>query len=283
MQDLSSFEALRRILFFPDEGLPEYVQEMHSCPAENPSGLSQENCRVIGICIEGAPIPKQRARHVRRGSFIATYDPQDKQKSAFRKALFLELFHSNVDFLPPNHQLEAFFIVNIEFYLPIPVSSTNTHRNAKLRHIQHHIQKPDLDNLVKFVLDCGNGILFNDDCQIVQLSAKKLYCEYPRTEIKLTIMEKIHLHETAEKIINIFEPKMFLEMVEDMRVLCEMSNEFKHNLTHSQQEAFFSLLANHLAHFMRQYGGHLSKMKKHQEFSLTTQKWQECMEILYGK
>ncbi len=178
--------------------------------------------------------------------------------------------------------METFFFINLTFYLPIPVSSTNTHRNAKLWAIQHHIQKPDCDNLVKFVLDCGNGVLFDDDSQIVEISAKKQYSQHPRTEIELHIMEKIGLHETAEKIITIFEPKDFLEMVRDMGMLCEISNEFKHNLTHSQKEAFFSLAADYLANFMRNHEMKLSKLKKYKDFKLSNEKFRECKEVLYG-
>lgn len=34
---------------------------------------------------------------------------------------------------------------------------------------------PDLDNLLKTVLDAANEILWVDDCQIVQLTASKIY------------------------------------------------------------------------------------------------------------
>ena len=33
---------------------------------------------------------------------------------------------------------------------------------------------PDIDNLVKFILDCLNGVLFEDDRQVVQLTALKV-------------------------------------------------------------------------------------------------------------
>jgi len=39
--------------------------------------------------------------------------------------------------------------------------------------------KPDIDNIVKLILDAGNGILYDDDKQIVKLSVGKIYgpCE----------------------------------------------------------------------------------------------------------
>lgn len=282
MQDLSSFEALAGVLLFPSEGLPTCLQEMHSCPAENPSSWAEAQSRVIGLCIEGVPIPKKRARHVRRGNFVTTYDPQEKEKFAFRKALFQELFHSNIELEASNSQLVTFFAIDLSFYLPIPVSSTYAHRNAKLSHIQHHIQKPDIDNLAKFVLDCANGVLYFDDSQIIELSARKYYSDNPRTEIKLQIMEKIRLHETAEKIITIFEPKELLALMQDMRFMADLSKEFQNSLSQSQQAYFFSLMADRLAHFMRTHGGQLAKVKKHQEYQLTKEQFRQCKEALHG-
>jgi Holliday junction resolvase RusA-like endonuclease len=40
----------------------------------------------------------------------------------------------------------------------------------------HHVTRPDLDNLIKLVLDSGNGLLWEDDKQIVFLEAAKHYC-----------------------------------------------------------------------------------------------------------
>jgi Holliday junction resolvase RusA-like endonuclease len=48
-----------------------------------------------------------------------------------------------------------------------------------------HIKKPDLDNLAKFFLDCSNKLLFNDDSQICELRAKKIYSSKPGTLVRL--------------------------------------------------------------------------------------------------
>ena len=37
------------------------------------------------------------------------------------------------------------------------------------------IGKPDVDNLAKFVLDSLNGVLYDDDSQVVTLNATKMY------------------------------------------------------------------------------------------------------------
>jgi Holliday junction resolvase RusA-like endonuclease len=50
-------------------------------------------------------------------------------------------------------------------------------------------KKPDLDNLAKSVLDALNGVIYQDDSQIVSLHMTKVYSQYPG--IDLLIREQI--------------------------------------------------------------------------------------------
>lgn len=47
------------------------------------------------------------------------------------------------------------------------------------------IKKPDLDNLIKSILDPLNTIFFNDDKQVVSITAEKFYGEIPRVDIEI--------------------------------------------------------------------------------------------------
>ena len=49
-----------------------------------------------------------------------------------------------------------------------------------------HTKKPDLDNLVKLVLDAYNGVLYDDDSQIISRSLSKMYSLTPGIEINIT-------------------------------------------------------------------------------------------------
>ena len=51
----------------------------------------------------------------------------------------------------------------------------------KKRRPLYHTSKPDTDNLIKFFLDAGNGILWQDDCQIADITAQKVYGEVAQT------------------------------------------------------------------------------------------------------
>ena len=65
--------------------------------------------------------------------------------------------------------------------MPIPASISEKKWKAGII----HTKKPDLDNLIKFVKDCANGILWHDDSQVVTIEAAKLYSEEPETRILL--------------------------------------------------------------------------------------------------
>ncbi len=45
--------------------------------------------------------------------------------------------------------------------------------------------KPDSDNYSKSLLDAMNGIIYEDDSQVVDLSVSKFYSENPRVEIRV--------------------------------------------------------------------------------------------------
>jgi len=63
--------------------------------------------------------------------------------------------------------------------MPIPKGTSKKKRAEMI----YHTKRPDLDNLVKFVKDCMNGIVWHDDSLVAELHAGKLYDENPRTAI----------------------------------------------------------------------------------------------------
>ena len=46
-------------------------------------------------------------------------------------------------------------------------------------------KKPDIDNVIKSVLDGLNGVAYEDDKQVVKLTANKYYGVQPRVEITI--------------------------------------------------------------------------------------------------
>ncbi len=125
--------------------------------------------------IKGDPTPLMRAgRNGKR-----TFDPQKSLKLI--AGIDLTSQHNNAPFLEgPLH-------LDVTFFMEAPKSISLKRRTALYGQI--YIFKPDLDNLIKFLCDVGNGILYYDDCAIAKISARKIYDEIPRTEFTLTCMK----------------------------------------------------------------------------------------------
>lgn len=68
----------------------------------------------------------------------------------------------------------------VTFYMQIP-TSLSLKKKQNLNKSPHLI-KPDLDNLIKFVNDVCNDILFADDAIVASITARKVYDSKPRTE-----------------------------------------------------------------------------------------------------
>ena len=131
-------------------------------------GFNSDNLKnYTRLSIPGCPIPKARARFFRCGGSVRVYDPQNADKQSFREVLRDAFGH------PP---LEG----------PISLSIVCVFKTPKCHLFKEsffHVVKPDVDNLIKWVGDVGNGILWRDDKQIVSIAATKLYSVEPRTQI----------------------------------------------------------------------------------------------------
>ena len=130
------------------------------------------------IVVPGTPLPQKRHRSSFRSGKIRNYDPSAKDKKKFKVIAGV---------LAPRSALKGDISLNVTFYMPRPKTHRRTGKYSKLLKkdapLWHSI-KPDIDNLVKFVMDALQGILWEDDCKIVSLEARKLYSEKPRTEIE---------------------------------------------------------------------------------------------------
>jgi len=111
------------------------------------------------------PIPWKRPGQSRYGRF----DLQKAVKDQLR-AIFIRGMDKHQPLLGKVH-------LSLIFHMPIPKSLPKKERDG------WHSKKPDLDNLIKLVLDSMNGICFRDDSQVCFIIAMKGYSDDPRTEI----------------------------------------------------------------------------------------------------
>ena len=130
---------------------------------------------IMTLTIPGNPIAKKRPRFVRRGQFVGTYNCQETEEGKFKWEMAARTTHFTA--------IETAIRLTCRFFMPIPASISKKKRAEYVGCAVPHTKKPDLDNLVKFVKDCANGVLWRDDSQVIALTASKAYHTHPATEI----------------------------------------------------------------------------------------------------
>ncbi len=121
--------------------------------------------------IKDTPIPLQRPRMT--GTHC--WDSQKQQKMVVGIQLNTQFCDSAF--------FEGPLLIELNFFFPLPKRLSNKARIEKMG--SPHITTPDLDNLVKFYLDCANDILYKDDATVAQIITKKMY-GIPHTEMIVT-------------------------------------------------------------------------------------------------
>ena len=71
-------------------------------------------------------------------------------------------------------------------YYPIAKSTSKKKRQQMLAGLIRPTKKPDLDNVIKSILDALNKVAYHDDTQIVSLSVEKFYSDSPRVEVAIS-------------------------------------------------------------------------------------------------
>lgn len=124
------------------------------------------------ITIEGIPLALKRPKICRR----KMYNPQCKEMNCFGWLVQEQL---DPKFLPIAYPVR----LEIVFEMPIPKSLSKKKQN--LLEGMSHCVKPDISNLIKFVEDSLNGIVWVDDKCISQIIASKCYSFDPKTVINV--------------------------------------------------------------------------------------------------
>lgn len=119
--------------------------------------------------IPGKPVAWMRAG--RKGNIY--YDKQVQQKEQVKRITKIAM---NALF-PHSEGVK----VIIEFHMPIPSSWSKIKQDIAVG--KPHTSRPDTDNLMKFVADALNEVLWRDDCLIYEIHARKIYSTEPKTLI----------------------------------------------------------------------------------------------------
>lgn len=141
--------------------------------------------REVAFSIEGKAVPWQRAGLHKGRPFTlkSTRDWQRLVANHARKAMGL--------YLP----MQGPVSLSVQFHQKVPPSWPRLKRQRAIECEIWPTSRPDLSNLVKSIEDACNGILFEDDAQIVSLQVLKIYSHEPGVLIRCRPVAKEELHD----------------------------------------------------------------------------------------
>lgn len=133
---------------------------------------------TITVTIPGEPVGKGRPKFTKAGT---AYTPPKTRVYENKVAFLYKMAAKGQKF-----QRHIPVAVEIRAYYGIPQSDSKRQRERKLSGAILPCKKPDIDNVVKAVLDAINGIAYEDDAQVVCITASKAYSERPRVEMRVS-------------------------------------------------------------------------------------------------
>lgn len=83
---------------------------------------------------------------------------------------------------------DVFLRVRIQQQMPVPKSASKTKKTTMLEGRTYPSAKPDLDNVIKAVLDALNGVAYKDDARVVGLYSQKVYSDNPGVLVEISRM-----------------------------------------------------------------------------------------------
>ncbi len=123
------------------------------------------------IIIDSIPVPWASHKGYGRTSF----NPRFHEKNYYQWQIRSQIAHER--------PLSGPIDITVIYHMPIPSSTSKVRKLQMANGIIHHIKRPDVDNLNKFLFDCLKGIVFEDDSQVDHMDCRKIYGEKPKTVI----------------------------------------------------------------------------------------------------
>ena len=159
---------------------------------------------MITLNLPGKPLYLARHRRKARGSKIWEYDSQKKQKAAVQ-AMMLQQIGLQTPRLLAYDSYTVTFVFS--FYKPF----VDLYKDA-WGFMEPHNQKPDIDNLEKFYLDCGNGLLWTDDAKVDRVNVIKTFGKTSTTEMHIMPKKTFKFSPLAEIVMKNFTPDDIVDL-----------------------------------------------------------------------
>lgn len=133
--------------------------------------------------IQTQPKGQARPRFARNGNIVVTYDP--KESKDYKADIKYQILQQNPQ------KMNGGIAMSVEFTLQRPKSHYTSKNVLKGTAPVWCTSKPDLDNLVKAVMDAitSLGKIWQDDKQVCSMYQGKKYGENPQIQISLQEVE----------------------------------------------------------------------------------------------
>ena len=130
--------------------------------------------QMLTFYVNGEPVAQPRHRIATRGKFSTAYIPKGHAIHGWKYAVEEAAREQaeRIGWVPVKGEPLA---VVMRFYF----------RQPKSNKTRHHVQRPDLDNLAKAVLDALHGIAFLDDACVVGLRLQKEWASQSGLEVEV--------------------------------------------------------------------------------------------------
>jgi len=132
---------------------------------------------TVSFAVPGIPVAQGRPRACVRGGHAAVYQP--KASAEWRAVARL----AAAEAMGGNPPIPGAVSLACTFLFPWPKSMSKRARLAAASRGKG--TKPDIDNLLKAVMDACNGVAWEDDARVSAVSASKGYADAPRTEVSI--------------------------------------------------------------------------------------------------
>ena len=123
----------------------------------------------MDFIVDGKPQGKQRPRFSRISKTVYTPTKTAKYEKQIAKAYT----DAGGKCIPA----ECYVSVSVSAFFPVPKSYSKKKREDCLERRLRPDKKPDMDNILKVVLDALNEVAYEDDKQVVELIGRKYYAE----------------------------------------------------------------------------------------------------------
>lgn len=148
----------------------------------------------LALSIPLAPKALARPRATVVGGHVRIYEPSGNREAMWRLREAAEGQCGPEPFRGPLR-------VSLTAWMPLP-KATAKYRRRTVR----PTKRPDLDNLVKLLLEAMHGLLWRDDAQIVELVASKRYAleedgRMPSWELRVTELDQEEGAERCDALV----------------------------------------------------------------------------------